>query len=122
MTITCYACSAENPVDAAACAKCGALLEVNGYRISGVLGQGGYGAVYRAAAGPEAAARGAVQPGQPVALKQHFDPAGFHQLQREFAVLNRLRHPQLPRYYEAFEDAGHSYLYRTATSSRQTYG
>ena len=106
----CYSCGQANPLGVAACLRCQAILEVAGYRIAGILGQGGYGAVYTATAGPAAAARGAVAAGQAVALKQHFDAAGVTQQRREFAVLNGLGHPHLPRYYETFEAGGHGYL------------
>ena len=100
MVFECYNCKQPNAEGDAICSGCGATLEVAGYRICGVLGQGGCGAVYTADALPLAAQRGAVSAGQQVALKQSFDPASLTQLQREFAVLNNLRHPNLPRYYE----------------------
>src|SRR5579859_3243074 len=106
----CYSCGQANPLGVAACLRCQAILEVAGYRIAGILGQGGYGAVYTATAGPAAAARGAVAAGQAVALKQHFDAAGVTQQRREFAVLNGLGHAHLPHYYETLEAGGQGYL------------
>src|SRR5579859_579563 len=108
--IPCYQCGQENAPDAAACPACHALLAVAGYRIAGILGQGGCGAVYAAQVLGPGAGRGALAVGERVALKQNFDPAGLLQLQREFAVLGGLQHPDLPRYYDLFEDGANAYL------------
>src|SRR4051812_20586252 len=83
---------------------------VAGYRIGRLLGAGSFGAVYEAEAGPGADVRGVVAAGTRVALKELFDPAALELVRGEFAVLSRLRHPQLPRYHELFAAGGRGYL------------
>ncbi|MGI8586267.1 MAG: serine/threonine protein kinase [Chloroflexia bacterium] len=125
--IVCYdprtgaGCDAQNPDGTPFCQKCSMFLaqavrlynvgdRVSSYRIIQVLGHGGVGAVYEAEALPGVGLPGGVQPGQRVALKENFDPASLSQLQREFAALSRVDHPNLPCYYEVFAAGGNSYL------------
>jgi WD40 repeat protein len=104
-------CGAENPDGAAACARCGNSLQfavhlhdpgtmISGYRVARVIGHGSYGAVYEAA-GPD---------GRPVALKETFEAPTARAFQREFAALAGLSHPNLPAYYDSFEEGGSGYL------------
>ena len=45
-----------------------------------------------------------------IALKRVFNPAHIRDIQDEFSVLKELEHPNLPHYYQVFEDNGHGYL------------
>jgi len=45
-----------------------------------------------------------------VALKETFDSNQIQNYQAEFAVLARLQHPHLPRYYNVFEADGNDCL------------
>ena len=75
------------------------------YRIEALLGQGGFGAVYRALD---------LNINYVVALKENLDasPEAERQFAREAALLVRLRHPSLPRVTDTF----------VATSSQPTSG
>jgi serine/threonine protein kinase len=72
----------------------GAVLE-NRYRIVKLVGQGGFGAVYRA---------WDLRLNAPCALKESFDSSveAQRQFQREASVLANLRHPNLPRVADFF--------------------
>jgi serine/threonine-protein kinase len=76
--------------------------QVGQYRIRRLVGSGGFGAVYEA--------EPARQPGQSVALKETQEASTLTAFQHELAVLRRLRHPNLPRYYEVFAEGGRGYL------------
>ena len=67
----------------------------NRYRIAKLLGQGGFGAVYRA---------WDMNLDEPVAVKESFDttPAAQKQFQLEAKLLFRLVHPNLPRVHDQF--------------------
>jgi hypothetical protein len=106
-------CATENRNSAQYCRRCGAPLrgalrlqdseaQVGRYQIIRTLGHGGFGAVYEAEDGAE--------PGRMVAIKETFDPSSIRSFQGEFAILSALRHPNLPRYYEMFEEEGNGYL------------
>ena len=71
----------------------------NRYRIAKLLGQGGFGAVYRA---------WDTNLNGPCALKENFDTsqAAQSQFQREASMLFNLRHPNLPRVFDAFSVPG----------------
>ncbi|HEY3999449.1 MAG TPA: protein kinase [Candidatus Xenobia bacterium] len=79
------------------------------YRIERVLGKGGMGAVYLATH---------LHLEEPVAVKELQIPkasarlleAAEKQFRSEARILNRLRHPNLPRVYDFFELDGHLYL------------
>lgn len=106
-------CTTENRNTAQFCRRCGANLrsalrlqdaeaQVGRYQIVRTLGHGGFGAVYQAEDGAE--------PGRMVAIKETFDPGSIRSFQGEFAILSALRHPNLPRYFEMFEEDGNGYL------------
>ena len=106
-------CTSENRNSAKFCRRCGAPLrgalrlqdpeaQVGRYQIIRTLGHGGFGAVYEAEDGAE--------PGRMVAIKETFDPSSIRSFQGEFVILNTLRHPNLPRYHEMFEEEGNGYL------------
>ncbi len=67
----------------------------NRYRIVKLLGQGGFGAVYRA---------WDTTLNVPCALKENLDasPAAQNQFMREASILASLRHPNLPRVTDYF--------------------
>ena len=71
----------------------------NRYRIVKLLGQGGFGAVYRA---------WDINLNGPCALKENFDtsPAAQAQFQREASILFNLRHPNLPKVFDSFTIPG----------------
>ena len=71
----------------------------NRYRIVKLLGQGGFGAVYRA---------WDTNLNGPCALKENFDAslAAQAQFQREASLLFNLRHPNLPRVFDSFSVPG----------------
>ncbi len=71
----------------------------NRYRIVKLLGQGGFGAVYRA---------WDLQLNLPRALKENLDtsPASVRQFFQEASILARLSHPSLPHVYDHFELPG----------------
>lgn len=106
-------CGAHNREGAQYCHQCGKPLRfalqlydpgslIGHYRISGVLGHGGFGAVYQA----EDTRRTGFQ----VALKETFDSDSIRSFQGEFDILSRLQHSHLPRYHEMFEADGNGYL------------
>lgn len=106
-------CRALNPVGTMQCQQCGQSLRfamnvhntgvtIGHYRIVRLIGVGAYGAVYEA--------DNAVLPRQRVALKELFDPTRLDDLRAEFAVVQKLQHPNLPAYYRVFEDQGSAYL------------
>jgi len=106
-------CSTENKDGAQFCRQCGRPLHfalqlrnpgdpVGAYCIVGVIGHGGFGAVYLA--------EDAQHPGRRIALKETFNPDQIQSYQAEFAVLAQLQHPNLPRYYNVFEADGNGYL------------
>ena len=106
-------CGAENRDGAQHCWSCGRNLRfaltlrdpgtfVAQYRISRVIGHGGFGVVYEA--------EDLQQNGLVVALKETFHPDSIRSFANEFRVLQRLSHPNLPRYYAMFEAEGNGFL------------
>lgn len=75
----------------------------NRYRIVKLLGQGGFGAVYRA---------WDTRLNGPIALKENFDtsPAAQKQFALEASILFNLRHPNLPRVMDHFSLPSGQYL------------
>lgn len=106
-------CGTRHPNGTSSCQHCGNSLRyalelhdpgtiIGQYRVLRDIGFGGFGAVY--------AAEDMRQSGLYVALKETFNPIHIRSFQGEFAVLRRLHHDHLPRYYEMFEDGGNGYL------------
>ncbi|MGB0387600.1 MAG: right-handed parallel beta-helix repeat-containing protein [Ardenticatenaceae bacterium] len=106
-------CGAQNRDGANFCGGCGKGLRlalqfhnpgtrVGDYRIVQMIGHGGFGAVYEAEYTKDTTVK--------VALKETFDPKHVQSFQREFAILEKLQHPHLPRYYDMFEEHGSGYL------------
>ena len=75
----------------------------NRYRIVKLLGQGGFGAVYRA---------WDINLNKACALKENHQltPEGQRQFFQEASILSDLRHPNLPRVTDYFDDRGKQYL------------
>src|SRR3990172_7650689 len=73
------------------------------YRVHGILGQGGFGAVYRATD---------EHLGLDCAIKENLNlsPASERQFRREARLLASLRHPHLPRVTNHFVSGGQQYL------------
>ena len=109
----CPNCSHDNPGKQAtgSCGNCGAMLRgllgfgerIDGYEAQKVLGCGGFSAVYLAKD---------LKHNHDVALKELFglDDEDTKRFEHEAAILRRLSHPQLPRFYEHFEHEGKRYL------------
>ncbi|MCS7191774.1 MAG: protein kinase [Armatimonadetes bacterium] len=108
----CPECSIDNKDTARFCIKCGApLRKLRGqgtilqgrYRLEKVLGCGGMGAVYLATD---------LRLNTKVAVKENLDasPESQQQFATEANILSKLRHSNLPRVQDFFEDNGRQYL------------
>ncbi len=75
----------------------------NYYRIERVLGSGGFGHVYLSID---------LRTNQQFALKEYLvtGSGGQEQLQHEAQMLNKLHHPNLPIFHDAFSERGHYYV------------
>lgn len=121
----CDHCGASNPLQAAFCFACGQALQgtrsMTGslptgsllkqrYRLLDPVGQGGFGAVYKAEdirlSNRLVAVKEMSQQGLPLQELQEATDA----FQREGALLARLQHPSLPAIYDHFREAGRWYL------------
>ncbi len=73
------------------------------YRIDGIRGCGGFGAVYRASD---------LQTGETVAIKENHQHRTFSRFEREAKLLMGLSHPNLPKVRDVFTDAetGRAYM------------
>jgi serine/threonine-protein kinase len=115
-TILCPICHQENTFGANFCMHCGANIILNDdqpsdekrYFITRVIKQGGQGSVYE----------GIDQQGQVYAIKEMLDrftdPQERAEATRRFnaeaTILQKLRHPRIPRVYSHFTDEGRHYL------------
>lgn len=81
---------------------------IGGYHVLGILGRGGMGVVYRAVAEEP----GPVPVGQEIAIKVLRDatPQARARFAREAAYLEKLRHPNIVRVYEAGELDGQPFI------------
>lgn len=106
-------CSTENRNGALHCKTCGKPLRfavqlrdsgdlVGPYKITRMIGHGGFGAVYEAETSEPPISR--------VAIKESFDPESIVGFRQEFAVLSNLDHPNLPQYLDVFEADDNGYL------------
>ncbi len=104
-------CGSDVPLSASNCPKCGTpqrqLLGrgtiLQRYRIDGIRGCGGFGAVYRATD---------LQTGETVAIKENHQHRTFSRFEREAKLLMGLSHPNLPKVRDVFTDAetGRAYM------------
>jgi serine/threonine-protein kinase len=115
-TILCPICHQENTFGSNFCMHCGANIILNDdqpsdeqrYFITRIIKQGGQGSVYE----------GIDQHGQVYAIKEMLDrftdPKERAEATRRFnaeaAILQKLRHPRIPRVYSHFTDEGRHYL------------
>ena len=123
----CSVCGAANGSDAEVCFACGkplhmpalstaedaaphAVLIQQRYRILSQIGQGGFGAVYRAADTKFGNRMLALKEMNTAALGVHDVQEATEAFQREALLLAGLTHPNLPRIYDQFSEAGHWYL------------
>jgi WD40 repeat protein len=121
---TATGCGTNNRKGARFCRKCGRPLalalqvheadtKIASYRIIGILGYGGSGALYEAENSQ----------GERVALKETFEPGGLRRFTAhdKGATLSTLQHPHLPRYQESFEFRKNSYLAMELVSGQNLY-
>jgi len=105
-------CGSDVPLSANNCPKCGTpqrqllgrgTILQGRYRIDGIRGCGGFGAVYRASD---------LQTGEPVAIKENHQHRTFSRFEREAKLLMGLSHPNLPKVRNVFTDAetGRAYM------------
>ncbi len=106
-------CGTINPNHAVSCVNCQRSLQyaliahdpdttIRTYHILEIIGFGGFGVVYKCQSTHDTA--------QFVALKQTFNPNTIGNFHYEFQMLNHIQHPNLPRYYDMFEENGSGYL------------
>lgn len=131
----CALCGAANPTQAAACFACGKPLQISSfaghfmgypqgveapqaslhllhqrYRIISRVGKGGFGAVYKAADTQFGNRAVALKEMSQSGLKPQNATKAVDAFKREAILLAGLTHPNLPRIYDHFMDAGHWYL------------
>jgi serine/threonine-protein kinase len=103
----------KNPADVFLCQACGARLLVrNRYRVSKLLGQGGFGATFVAV--------DVSLPGEPICVIKQLRPSNNHEkflrmarelFEREARTLGKIgNHPQVPRLLDYFEERRNFYL------------
>ena len=123
----CSSCGATNGSTASICFACGKPLHVpllsttehaapitvliqQRYRILSQIGQGGFGAVYRAADTKFGNRMLALKEMNTAALGVHDIQEATEAFQHEALLLAGLTHSNLPRIYDQFSEAGHWYL------------
>ncbi|GHO99069.1 hypothetical protein KSF_091170 [Reticulibacter mediterranei] len=116
-TMLCGNCSATNRTTAKFCTECGSSLKATPtllkqrYRILTAIGQGGFGAIYQAEDThfPNHPKR-AVKEMLMQSRDPHEQQQAIEAFKQEALLLAGLMHPNLPRIYEYFEEAGRWYL------------
>jgi serine/threonine protein kinase len=116
-TMLCGNCSAANRTTAKFCMECGSPLKAapallkQRYRILTAIGQGGFGAIYQAEDThfPNHPKR-AVKEMLMQSRDPHEQQQAIEAFKQEALLLAGLMHPNLPRIYEYFEEAGRWYL------------
>jgi hypothetical protein len=129
--IYCSVCGAANQAQATQCFACGHLLETpvedtvppspaglsvsrpllaGRYRIIALVGEGGFGAVYKAVDLQRDEALVALKQINLSGLRPRDVIEATETFNREVGMLSDLKHPNLPRIYDYFTDAEHWYL------------
>jgi len=127
-TIFCIECGAANSIQAKFCFSCGQEVQSQGkvvgqagqiqpgevlrnrYKIVSMIGQGGFGAVYKAEDQELGQRLVAVKEMSEQGLNQHEIEEGQATFKHEALMLAGLMHEHLPRIYEHFEEDGRWYL------------
>jgi serine/threonine protein kinase len=129
-TIFCTDCGAANPAQAKFCFACGQAFHEaaqrnadgkagqlkpgemlrNRYKVLSQIGQGGFGAVYKAEDGELGQRLVAVKEMSEQGLSQREIEEGVEAFKREALMLAGLMHEHLPRIYDHFEEHGRWYL------------
>ena len=128
-SLTCAGCGNVNPADVTQCLACGQALQGNTtisrsltgllsadhllkqrYRIIAQIGKGGFGAVYQAADSAFGDRLVAIKEMSQNRLTPQEMAEATEAFKREALLLAELRHPNLPRIYDYFSDAGRWYL------------
>lgn len=112
--IKCVGCATDNRDTARFCMKCslrlpGTILQGR-YKISGVLGQGGMGAVYLVEDQSLFGTRWALKELRDFLLSPADRPLAIQQFQREAQLLLGLTHPNLPKISHFFAENGRQHL------------
>ncbi len=128
-SLTCAGCGNVNPADTTRCLACGQALQGNTtvsrsltglltadhllkqrYRIIAQIGKGGFAAVYQAADSAFGDRLVAIKEMSQNCLTPQGMAEATQAFKREALLLAKLRHPNLPRIYDYFSDAGRWYL------------
>ncbi len=110
--ITCCVCNHSNRPGAKLCANCRApLMLQDKYRITKLLGRGGYGAVYQAEHTGLGGALYAIKELNPdPGATPEQQRAASEQFRLEASILAKLNHATLPKVMDFFHEAGRDYL------------
>src|SRR5579863_248335 len=127
----CVTCGTDNPIHAAFCFACGRSLQIatsgfavssstgqlvqnyrlkERYHILGLVGRGGFGAVYKAADTLFGYRYVAIKEMDQSRLSSQAVAEAIEAFKREALLLAGLQHPNIPAIYDYFGEAGHWYL------------